>query len=152
MPDEHLPKKILQGELQVGKRGHGGLEKRYKDTLKDFNIPTGPLGNRLHRIKQSGEASYEGVLVSTKQKEQATPIRNVLSGKPEQRHHQQSLPPQTSLALSAAGSLELRLVSSAISEHNNHNTSRNWLGLVFVSNDKRMIYRNQGQGSLIHGV
>ena len=41
MPDERLPKKILYGELQVGKRSHGG-QKRYKDTLeaslKDFNI------------------------------------------------------------------------------------------------------------------
>ena len=34
MPDERLPKKILYGELQVGKRSHGGQKKRYKDTLK----------------------------------------------------------------------------------------------------------------------
>ena len=44
MPDERLPKKILYGELQVGKRSNGGQKKRYKDTLKaslkDFNIPT----------------------------------------------------------------------------------------------------------------
>ena len=44
MPDERLPKKILCGELQVGKCSHGGQKKRYKDTLKaslkDFNIPT----------------------------------------------------------------------------------------------------------------
>ena len=44
MPDERLPKKILYGELQVGKRSHGGQEKRNKDTLKaslkDFSIPT----------------------------------------------------------------------------------------------------------------
>ena len=43
MPDERLPKKILYGELQVGKRSHGGQKKRYKDTLKvslkDFNMP-----------------------------------------------------------------------------------------------------------------
>ena len=43
MPDERLPKKILYGELQVGKRSHVGQKKRYKDTLKsylkDFNIP-----------------------------------------------------------------------------------------------------------------
>ena len=42
MPDERLP--IFYGELQVGKRSHGGQKKRYKDTLKaslkDFNIPT----------------------------------------------------------------------------------------------------------------
>ena len=44
MSDEHLPKKILYGEQQVGKHSHGGQKKRYKDTLKaslkDFNIPT----------------------------------------------------------------------------------------------------------------
>ena len=44
MPDERLPTKILYGELQVGKRSHGGQKKRYKDTLKAFlkyfNIPT----------------------------------------------------------------------------------------------------------------
>ena len=44
MPDERLPKKILYGELQVGKRSHGGQKKRYKDTLKaalkNVNIPT----------------------------------------------------------------------------------------------------------------
>ena len=44
MPDERLPKKILYGELQVGKRSQCGQKKRYKDTLKaflkDFNIPT----------------------------------------------------------------------------------------------------------------
>ena len=39
-----LPKKILYGELEMGKGSHGGQKKRYKDTLKaslkDFNIPT----------------------------------------------------------------------------------------------------------------
>ena len=44
MPEERLPKKILYGELEMGKRSHGGQKKRYKDTLKaslkDFNIPT----------------------------------------------------------------------------------------------------------------
>ena len=43
-PDERLPKKVLYGELQVGKRSHGGQKKRYKDTLKaslkNFNILT----------------------------------------------------------------------------------------------------------------
>ena len=34
MPDERLPKKILYGELQVGKRSYGGQKKRYKDTIK----------------------------------------------------------------------------------------------------------------------
>ena len=44
MAEERLPKKILYGELEMGKRAHGGQKKRYKDTLKaslkDFNIPT----------------------------------------------------------------------------------------------------------------
>ena len=35
MPDERLPKKIIYGELQEGKRSQGGQKKRYKDTLKD---------------------------------------------------------------------------------------------------------------------
>ena len=43
MHDERLPKKVLYGELQEGKRSQGGQKKRYKDTLKaslkDFNIP-----------------------------------------------------------------------------------------------------------------
>ena len=44
MPDERLPKKVLYGELQEGKRSQGGQKKHYKDTLKasfkNFNIPT----------------------------------------------------------------------------------------------------------------
>ena len=44
MPEERLPKKILYGELEMGKRSHGGQKTRYKDnlkaSLKDFNIPT----------------------------------------------------------------------------------------------------------------
>ena len=44
MPEKRLPKKILCGELEMGKRSHGGQKRRYKDTLKasfkDFNIPT----------------------------------------------------------------------------------------------------------------
>ena len=34
MPDERLPKKILYGQLQVGKRFHGGQKKREKNSLK----------------------------------------------------------------------------------------------------------------------
>ena len=61
MPDERLPKKILYGELQVGKRSHGGQKKRYKDTLKASPLKTSTYqqshGNRLHKIVQSGETS-----------------------------------------------------------------------------------------------
>ena len=42
MSDERLPKKLLFGELQHGKRSRGGQKKRFKDTLKAslkaFNI------------------------------------------------------------------------------------------------------------------
>ena len=42
MPDHRLPKKLLYGELQHGKRSRGGQRKRFKDTLKAalkaFNI------------------------------------------------------------------------------------------------------------------
>ena len=41
MPDERLPKKFFYEELQKGKRSQGGQNKRYKDTLKDFDIPIG---------------------------------------------------------------------------------------------------------------
>ena len=34
MPDEHLPKKILYGELQIAQHSRGGQKKRYKDILK----------------------------------------------------------------------------------------------------------------------
>ena len=44
MPDERLPKKVFDGELQVEKRSQCGQKKRYKATLKaslkDFKIPT----------------------------------------------------------------------------------------------------------------
>ena len=42
MPEERLPKKILDGELEMGKRSHGGQKKRYavKASLEDFNVPT----------------------------------------------------------------------------------------------------------------
>ena len=54
MPDERLPKKVLYGELQEGKRSQGGKKKRYKDTLKaslkDLNIQLSP-GNRLLSIE-----------------------------------------------------------------------------------------------------
>ena len=60
MSDELLPKKILYGELQVGKRSHSGQMKRYKDTPK-ASLKTSAYqqshGNRWHRIVQSGEAS-----------------------------------------------------------------------------------------------
>ena len=127
MPGERLPKKILCGEPQVGKRTmvvrRGDTRTPSKPPLKTSTYQQSH-GNRLHRIEQSNEASYEGVLVNTKQKESEKPSRNVLSGKPELRHHQQTFLPQIARVLSAAGSLQLRLVSSAILEHTKSNTLR----------------------------
>ena len=127
MTDERLPKKILYGELQVGKRSHGGQKKRYKDTLKaslkTFNIPTESWEQiaqdrtKWRGLIRSGAGEYVA-------KKSAKPSRNVHSGKSELRHRQQSFLPQTSIVLSATGSLELRLVSSAILEHTNNNTSQ----------------------------
>ena len=77
------------------------------------------------------------MLVNTKQKKSAKPNWNVRIGKPELRQRQQSFLPQASLILSTTGSLELRLVLSAILEHTYNKTSRIWLGLVIVSNDRR---------------
>ena len=128
MPDERLPKKILYEKLQGGKRSHCGQKKRYKDTLKaslkDFNILTESWEQiaqdrtKWQGLIKRGAGEYEAKRISK-------PSRKVHSGKPELRHHQQSFLPQTSLVLSGTGSLELRLVSSAILEHTNNNTSHN---------------------------
>ena len=123
LPDERLPKKVLYGELQVGKRSHGGQKKRYKDALKaSLNIPT----ESWEQIAQD-RTKWQGLIKrgagEYKAKKSAKLSRNVHSGKPELRHHHQSFLPQTCLVLSAIGSLELRLVSSAILEHTNNNTS-----------------------------
>ena len=102
MPDERLPKKVLYGELQEGKRSQGGLKKRYKDTLKaslkDFNIPT---------------ESWEQVRESVKLK------GSVKKGKQEPRDHHQTQHSPNSLALFATDSLELKLAYTAINEHTN---------------------------------
>ena len=83
MPDEHLPKKILSGELQVGKRSHGGQKKRCKDTLKaflkDFNIPTESWEQiaqdrtKWRGLIRRGAGEYEAKRITK-------PSRNVESG------------------------------------------------------------------------
>ena len=140
MPDERLPKKMLYREVQVGKRSHGGQKKRYKDTLKaslkDFNIPTESKEQiaqdrtKLRGLIRQRAGEYETKRISDAEQKRAQ----------RKARAKQSFLPQTSLVLSATGSLELRLVSSAILEHTNNNTSHSWLGLVIISNDRRTIY------------
>ena len=82
MPDECLPKKILYGELQVGKRSHGGQKKQYKDTLKaslnDLNIPT----ESCEQIAQDG-AKWQGLIRRGAGEYEAKRI-----SKAEQKHRQ----------------------------------------------------------------
>ena len=127
---------FLYGELQVGKRSHAGQEKRYKDTskppLRTSTYQQG-RGNKLHdRTKwrgliRKGAGEYEAKWISEAKQ------------KLKLRHHQQSFLPQISQVLSATGSLELSLVSSAILGHTNSSTSRIWLRLAIVSYDRRSI-------------
>ena len=83
-----------------------------KPPLKISTYQQSP-GNRLHR---RGAGEYEAKRISEAKQKRA-------QRKAELRHHQQSFLPQTSLVLSATGSLEVRLVSLAILEHTNNNTS-----------------------------
>ena len=110
IPEECLPKKILYGELEMGKRSHGDQKKWYKDTLKaslkDFNIPT-ESWEQIAQDRASGEASPEEVLVNMRQKESAKPSRNVHSATQELR---QSCSALIFVAASATDSLELELV------------------------------------------
>ena len=92
-------------------------------TLKDFNKPTESL-EQIAKDGAKGVPSKEGVLMSKKQIESARPSRHVLSEKPELRHYQQRFLPLNFLVLSAKGCLELRLVSAAILERTDNNTSR----------------------------
>ena len=95
------------------KHSHDG-QKRYKDTLKaslkDFNIPT----ESWEQIAQD-RTKWRGLIKRGAGEYEAKRI--------SEAEHQQSFLPQTSLVLSAIGSLELRLVSSASLEHTNNNTS-----------------------------
>ena len=99
MPDERLPKKLLYGNLQVGKRSHGGQKKWNKDNLKASLKYFKILTESWEKIAQERAKlpSKIGVLVNTKQKESAKPNRNMRSGKPELKHHQQSFLPKTFL-------------------------------------------------------
>ena len=70
MPDERLPKKVLYGELQEGKRSQGGqkLQRHLKPHLRISIFQLSP-GNRLLRIEQSGVVSSTKVPPNLKQRE-----------------------------------------------------------------------------------
>ena len=113
MPEERLPKKILYGELEMGKRSHGGQKKRYKDTLKaslkDFNIPTESWEQiaqdraKWRGLIRRGASEYEAKKNQRSRAEMCT-------AQSELRHHQQSCLALTSVFPSATDSLELELV------------------------------------------
>ena len=131
MPDERLPKKVLYGELQEGKRSQGGQKKRYKDTLKArLRISIFQLipGSRLLRIEQSGVASSTKVPPNMKKRESVKLKGSVKKGKQEPKNHHQSQHSPNSHALFATDSLELKLAYTAINEHTNTH--------------KRQIFRN----------
>ena len=105
-PEERLPKKILCGELEMGKRSHGCQKKGYKDTLKaslkDFNIPT----ESWEQIAQD-RAKWRGLIRRGPSEYEAKRISET-----EQKcaNHQQSCLALTSVVPSATDSLGLELV------------------------------------------
>ena len=128
MPDERLPKKVLYGELQEGKRSQGGQKKRYKDTLKaslkDFNIP-------IDSWEQAAQDRTKWRCLINKgasQFEEKKLKGSVKKGKQEPKNHHQSQHSPNSHALFATDSLELKLAYTAINEHTNTH--------------KRQIFRN----------
>ena len=122
IPDERLPKKVLYGELQEGKRSQGGQKKCYKHILKaslQNSIFQLSPGNRLLRIEQSGVASSTKVPTNLKQRESVKLKGSVKKGKQEPRDHHQTRHSTNSLALFATDSLELKLDYTAINKHTN---------------------------------
>ena len=88
MPNERLPKKVLYGELQEGKRSQDDQKKNYKDTLKaslkDFDIPIGSWEQTAHEPKwrgliNKGAALYEK-RESVKLKESAENAKPIPTG------------------------------------------------------------------------
>ena len=130
MPDERLPKKVLYGELQEGKRSQGGQQKRYKDLKPRLRISIFQLspGNRLLRIEKSGVASSTKVPPNLKKRESVKLKGSVKKGKQEPKDNHQSQHSPNSHALFATDSLELKLAYTAINEHTNTH--------------KRLIFRN----------
>ena len=112
MPDERLPKKVLYGELQEGKRSQGGQKKRYNTPLKPhlrISIFQLSPGNRLLRTEQSGVASSTKVPPNLKQSESVKLKRSVKKGKQEPRDHHQTRHSPNSLSLFATDSFRAKI-------------------------------------------
>ena len=126
MSDERLPKKILYGELQIGKRSHGGQKKRNKDTLKaslkDFNIPI----ESWEQIAQD-RTKWRGLIRRDAGEYEAKRISEAEQNRVQRKARTNALPTELSssdLTCSICNrQLELRLIS-AILGHTNNNTSR----------------------------
>ena len=121
---ERLPKEVLCGELQEGKRSQGDQKKRYKETLSlkprlRISIFQLSPGNRVLRIKQSGVALSTKVPPNLKQRESVKLKGSVKKGKQEPRDHHQTQHSPNSLALIATDSLEQKLAYTDIGEHTN---------------------------------
>ena len=122
MPDERLPKKVIYGELQEGKRSQGGQKKHYKDTLKaslkDFIIP-------IESWKQAAQDRTKLRCLINKgppnlKKRESVKLKgSVKKGKQEPKNHHQSQHSPNSHALFATDSSELKLAYTAINEHTN---------------------------------
>ena len=126
MPDERLPKKILYGELQVGKRSHSGQKtwtSLWEQIAQDRTKWRGLIRRSAGEYEAKRISEAEQKHAQPKARAKASPIWLSFSD----------------LSCSTRCSLELRLVSSAILEHTNNNSSHRWLGLVIVSNDRRTV-------------
>ena len=131
MPDERLPKKVLYGELQEGKRSQGGQKKRHKDTLKallkDFNIPI-ESWEQASQDRTNWRCLINKGASHLKKRESVKLKGSVKKGKQEPKNHHQSQHSPNLHALFATDSLELKLAYTAINEHTNTH--------------KRLIFRN----------
>ena len=113
MPEERLPKKILYGELEMGKRSEGGQEKRYKDTLKaslkDFNIPT----ESWEQIAQD-QAKWRGFIRRGASEYEAKRISEAEQKRAQRKARDKASPTELSCSASvdpsATDSLELEFV------------------------------------------
>ncbi|XP_063970828.1 uncharacterized protein LOC135157816 [Lytechinus pictus] len=102
MPDERLPKKPLFGELQEGRRSHGGPKKRFKDTLKEslksINInhdtweqkaqDSGAWRTAVHKGAEACEANRTVVAVARRQARKARTANPVAAANIPCPHYQ----------------------------------------------------------------